>query len=119
VITVEDEKAKDGERTIPILKHFPLFHASQIEGMPTYVPPTSEEAPWTKPSVILENSGVKNRMRLCRRRPPALTNPQYFIIEYALTGGKGPPPSRNMLNAEAEDFPKFEAMARMGWIEFV
>jgi antirestriction protein ArdC len=61
-LTIEDEKAKDGTRIIPIMKHYNVFHASQIEGVPAYAPPTQEEAPWTRPeavSTILKNSGVK------------------------------------------------------------
>ena len=60
-LAIEDEKAKDGTRIIPIMKHYSVFHASQIEGVPPYTPPTVEEAPWTRPeavTTILKNSGV-------------------------------------------------------------
>jgi antirestriction protein ArdC len=46
-------------RRIPLLRAFILFHASQIEDIPPYVPPTVEEAPWRAPeaaSVIFANS---------------------------------------------------------------
>lgn len=39
-----------------------MFHASQIEGISAYVPPTVEEAPWTRPEavqIIMQNSGVR------------------------------------------------------------
>lgn len=61
-IDVEDEKAKDGHRVIPIMKTFAVFHASQMDNVPPYTPPTVEEAPWTRPEaadIILKNSGAK------------------------------------------------------------
>lgn len=60
-LEVEDDKAEDGTRTIPVLKHFSVFHASQVEGVPAYTPPTVEEAPWRRPEaaqVILDNSAA-------------------------------------------------------------
>jgi antirestriction protein ArdC len=60
----DDSKPDDDEdsvRRIPLLRAFTLFHASQIEGIPDYVPPTSEEAPWRAPEaaeIILANSGA-------------------------------------------------------------
>jgi antirestriction protein ArdC len=48
-------------RRIPLLRAFTLFHASQIEGVPAYVPPTIAEAPWRAPeaaAIILANSGA-------------------------------------------------------------
>jgi antirestriction protein ArdC len=61
-LEIEDEKAKDGTRIVPILRHYSVFHASEIEGVPAYTPPTQEDAPWTRPeavSTILKASGVK------------------------------------------------------------
>jgi len=58
----DDKRANDDEdtvRRIPLLCAFSLFHASQIEGIPDYVPPTIEEAPWRAPEaaeIILANS---------------------------------------------------------------
>jgi antirestriction protein ArdC len=52
---------EDAVRRIPLLRAFTLFHASQIEGIPDYVPPTIEEAPWRAPEaaeIILANSGA-------------------------------------------------------------
>lgn len=61
---IEDERAEEGKRVIPILKHFSLFHATDIEGIQPYKPPTLEEAPWTRPeavTIIVQNSGVSFR----------------------------------------------------------
>ena len=52
-------------RRIPLLRAFTLFHASQIDGIPDYVPPTIEEAPWRAPEaaeIILANSGAVVRI---------------------------------------------------------
>src|SRR5471032_300394 len=43
----DDTKPDDDEdavRRIPLLRAFTLFHASQIDGIPDYLPPTIEEA---------------------------------------------------------------------------
>jgi antirestriction protein ArdC len=58
---VKDDDAEDGEKTIRVLKHYSVFHASQIENIPPYQPPTVEECPWTCPeaaSIIMHNSGA-------------------------------------------------------------
>lgn len=63
-LEVEDREAEDGKRTIPMLKTFHAFHASEIEGLPPYKPPTTDEAPWTRPeavSIIIQNCGVTFR----------------------------------------------------------
>ena len=39
-----DEEGKT--RHIPLLRAFTLFHASQIEDIPGFTPPTAAEAPW-------------------------------------------------------------------------
>ena len=52
---------EDATRRIPLLRAFTLFHASQIEGVPAFVPPTVAEAPWRAPEaaeVIVANSGA-------------------------------------------------------------
>jgi antirestriction protein ArdC len=60
----EDSKPDDSEdavRRIPLLRAFTLFHASQIEGIPDFVLPTIEEAPWRAPEAaetIIANSGA-------------------------------------------------------------
>ena len=52
---------EDAVRRIPLLRAFTLFHASQIDGIPPYAPPTLAEAPWRAPEaseIILANSGA-------------------------------------------------------------
>ena len=46
-------------KVIPLLRSFTLFHASQIDRIPDYHPPTLAEAPWRAPeaaSIIAQNS---------------------------------------------------------------
>jgi antirestriction protein ArdC len=55
------EGDEDAVRRIPLLRAFTLFHASQIDGIPAYVPHTIAEAPWRAPEaaeIILANSGA-------------------------------------------------------------
>ena len=55
------EDGEDNVRRIPLLRAFTLFHASQIEGIPDFIPPTIEEAPWRAPEaaeIIIANSGA-------------------------------------------------------------
>jgi len=60
----DDNRSDDGEeavRRIPLLRAFTLFHASQIDGIPPFVPPTLAEAPWRAPEaseIILANSAA-------------------------------------------------------------
>ena len=52
-------------RHIPLLRAFTLFHASQIEGIPEFAPPTAAEAPWRASDAaegIVTNSGVTVRI---------------------------------------------------------
>jgi antirestriction protein ArdC len=64
----DDTKAEgdeDAVRQIPLLRAFTLFHASQIDGVPPYVPPTVEEAPWRAPEaaeIIIAHSGAVIRI---------------------------------------------------------
>jgi antirestriction protein ArdC len=58
-IEVADRAARDAgdgdgdvTRRIPLLRAFTLFHASQIDGIPAFVPPTVEEAPWRAPEAV-------------------------------------------------------------------
>jgi antirestriction protein ArdC len=61
-LNVPDGEDKEGEasvRRIPLLRAFTLFHASQIEGVPDFVSPSIEEAPWRAPEateLIVTNS---------------------------------------------------------------
>jgi antirestriction protein ArdC len=64
-LEIRDDTKPDGDedsvRRIPLLRAFTLFHASQIDGIPDYVPPTIEEAPWRAPEsaeIIVTNSGA-------------------------------------------------------------
>ena len=74
-IEVRDSRSGDGDsgpdggedaaRHIPLLRSFSLFHASQIEGVPAFTPPTIEEAPWRAPDAvetIMANSGAVVRI---------------------------------------------------------
>src|ERR1700688_4691321 len=45
----DEADGEDNVRRIPLLRAFSLFHASQIDGIPDFVPPTIEEAPWRAP----------------------------------------------------------------------
>src|SRR5271166_5870344 len=59
------EDDEDAVKRIPLLRAFTLFHASQIDGIPDFVPPTIEEAPWRAPEaaeIILANSGAVVRI---------------------------------------------------------
>ena len=56
---------EDATRRIPLLRAFTLFHASQIEGVPDFMPPTVEEAPWRAPEAaetIIASSGAVVRI---------------------------------------------------------
>jgi len=64
-LEVHDDRSGDDDddaiRRIPLLRAFTLFHASQIDGIPPFVPPTLAEAPWRAPEaseIILANSGA-------------------------------------------------------------
>jgi antirestriction protein ArdC len=68
-LEVRDDSKPEGDedavKRIPLLRAFSLFHASQIDGTPDFVPPTIEEAPWRAPEaaeIILANSGAVVRI---------------------------------------------------------
>ena len=52
-VEVRDDRADPGSdetvRQIPLLRAFTLFHVSQIDDVPEFVPPTLAEAPWRAP----------------------------------------------------------------------
>jgi antirestriction protein ArdC len=59
------EDDEEAVRRIPLLRAFTLFHASQIDDIPDYIPPTVAEAPWRAPEAaetILANSGAVIRI---------------------------------------------------------
>lgn len=54
----------EGAKIVPVLRSYPVFHGSQIEGIPAYVPPTSDAVPWRTPeaaAVIVTRSGAAIR----------------------------------------------------------
>ena len=66
---VEDrDAAPDAEgrtKAIPVLRAYTVFNGSQIDGIPTYVPPDLTDAPWRRPEAaqaILDNSGAVLRV---------------------------------------------------------
>jgi antirestriction protein ArdC len=71
---VDDDEIEDAKKTIRVLKHYYVFHASQIDGIPAYKAPGVEEAPWTRPKaadIIIKNSGAV--IRIGRRSRVLLT----------------------------------------------
>ena len=55
----EDGDDTDSAKWIPLLRTFALFHASQIDEMPPYIPPGIDEVPWRAPEaaeIIARNS---------------------------------------------------------------
>jgi len=55
----EKDDGSEGGTWIPLLRAFTLFHASQIDGIPAYIAPGVEEAPWRAPDaadIIATNS---------------------------------------------------------------
>lgn len=64
-LTIEDEKAEGGEKVIPLLKTFTVFHPTQMDGVPPFVPPKVEECPRQSEEAmetIIRNSGVTVRI---------------------------------------------------------
>ncbi|SOE01530.1 ArdC family protein [Caenispirillum bisanense] len=60
-----DDNGDPEKAVVPVLRSYPVFHASQIEGIPAYEPPTIGDAPWRRPEAvetILANSGVSLRV---------------------------------------------------------
>lgn len=59
------EDGNESGKWVPLLRSFTLFHASQIEGIPAYIPPTIAEAPWRAPEsaeTIVRNSRATIRI---------------------------------------------------------
>jgi antirestriction protein ArdC len=48
----EKDDGSEGGKRIPLLRAFTLFHASQIDGIPQYIAPSVEEAPWRAPDAV-------------------------------------------------------------------
>jgi antirestriction protein ArdC len=61
----EPEDDKDSRKTIPLLRSFTIFHASQIDGIPEFDPPARDATPWKEPEatrIILDNSKIEIRI---------------------------------------------------------
>lgn len=63
----EDGPQREGTqgRAYSVLRRYTVFNASQIEGIPAYMPPSVEDAPWREPEAvrkILDASGVVIRV---------------------------------------------------------
>jgi antirestriction protein ArdC len=88
---VDDDEADDGKKTIRVLKHYAVFHASQLDGIPAYKAPTVEEAPWTRPEaadIILKNSQAVVRIGGDRAFYSPVTDHIQLPPEHAF---RGPP----------------------------
>jgi antirestriction protein ArdC len=60
----EDGQGEASVRRVPLLRGFTAFHATQVEGIGPYQPPTLDEAPWRKPDapeLIVARSGIRVR----------------------------------------------------------
>ncbi len=51
-IELEDEDDEDDSRTIPVLKTFVVFHASQMDGIPPWTRPVPVEPDWQAPEAV-------------------------------------------------------------------
>lgn len=54
----------EDSKIIPVLRSYPVFHASQVDGRPEYAPPPAVEVPWRTPesaAVIVSLSGATVR----------------------------------------------------------
>lgn len=61
----DGEEAREGGKWFPLLRSFTLFHASQIDRIRDYIPPTIAEAPWRAPEsaeAIVRNSRAQVRI---------------------------------------------------------
>lgn len=61
----EDQVEQESVKRIPLLRAFTLFHASQIDGIPDFTPPSLADAPWRAPDAaetIVRNSRVAVRI---------------------------------------------------------
>lgn len=86
-IEVDDRTGSgdDGRKVVPLLRSFTLFNGSQIDGIPPYVAPGVEEAPWREPesaATIARNSRAIIRVGGDR----AFFSPSTDHIQMPLTG---------------------------------
>ena len=90
-LVVDDEKAKDGKRTIPMLKQFVVFNLEQIDGLEHLIPPPPEEGQIFDPipiaEQILQKSGARLRENgpraFYRRSDDSITLPDRFRFKTA------------------------------------
>ena len=78
-----------GSRMIALMRSYCVFHASQVEGIPSYKAPTIEEAPWTRPeaaNIILTNSRAVVRIGGDRAFYSPSTDHIQLPPEHAFTG---------------------------------
>ncbi len=57
----ELDEGEGGSRTVPLLRAFTVFHASQVDGIPAFEAPSLEEASWRTPEaadIIMRESGA-------------------------------------------------------------
>ena len=45
----ESPDSIEESKTVPVLRSYPLFHASQVEGIPAFDAPKMEDVPWRTP----------------------------------------------------------------------
>jgi hypothetical protein len=64
-LEIDDEKAEDGKRVVPLLRTFNVFHVSQMNGVSPFNARTIEECPWLSDEateITMKNSGVPVRV---------------------------------------------------------
>ena len=54
-LEIDDERAEDGKKVIPLLRTFTVFHSTQIDGVPPFVSPKIEECPWQSDEAVQTN----------------------------------------------------------------
>jgi antirestriction protein ArdC len=85
-----DEEEKT--RHIPLLRAFTLFHASQIEGIPEFTPPSAAHAPWRASDaaeIIVTNSGVTVRVGGGRASYALATDHIQMPLRHAFPSAEG------------------------------
>jgi antirestriction protein ArdC len=89
----KDADEDDASKEVRVLKHYSVFHLSQMDGPPPYRPPPIEESPWQSDEatqIIMKNSGVKVNIGGDR----AFFSPTFDFIQV--------PPSIAFINAAEE-----------------
>ncbi|MGB5083331.1 MAG: zincin-like metallopeptidase domain-containing protein [Methylocystis silviterrae] len=84
--------AEDRTRRIPLLRAYTVFNASQIDGIPAFVPPTVEEAPWRRfdaADIIMRNSKAVVRIGGDRAFYSPATDHIQLPVEHAFRSPAG------------------------------